>query len=150
LDRVRVRPPRAYVVGQDAYVGVALVRMAQGRLEVADELVRPIVAACYASGWSGGVVDGSLVLAETAVRRGDPSAAVRWATAAVAEARGTGVPTLWRAHRATADAYRAEGDEGAAAEHDAEADRAFAHLLGRIHDRSLRDTFASAGSGGPS
>src|SRR5262249_46295634 len=50
LDRVRVRPPRAYVVGQDAYVGVALVRLAQGRHEVAEELVRPIVAACSASG----------------------------------------------------------------------------------------------------
>lgn len=150
LDRVRVRAPRAYVIGQDAYVGVALVRLDQGRLEAVEELVGPIVSACSEGGWSDGVVDGSLVLAEAALRRGDPSAAMGSAVAAVAEARRTGLPTLWRAHRAAAKALRATGDEGPAAEQDTEADRAFAHLLGQIHDRSLRDTFASAASGGPS
>jgi hypothetical protein len=50
LDRVRVRPPRACVIGQDAYVGVALVRLAQGRVETVDDLVGPIVSACSACG----------------------------------------------------------------------------------------------------
>jgi hypothetical protein len=150
LERVRVRAPRAYVAGQDAYVGVARVRLAQHRPEVAVALVAPIVDACRACGWSDGVVDGSLVLAEAAIRGGDAPAAVQAATAAVSEARRTGLPTLWRAHRGVAEAFRADGDERAAAEHDAEADRAFAHLLDRLHDRSIRDTFASAASGGPS
>jgi class 3 adenylate cyclase/tetratricopeptide (TPR) repeat protein len=150
LDRVRVRAPRAYVIGQDAYVGVAIVRLAQGRLGTAGEILKPIVSACSACGWSDGIVDGSLVLADAALRRGEATTAVETATAAVTEARRTGLPTLWRAHRTVAEAMRANGDEDAAHEQDAEADRAFAHLLGQIHDRKLRDTFASAGPGGPS
>src|SRR5262245_61222800 len=55
LDRVRVRPPRAYVIGQDAYVGVASVRLAQGRPRIAEELLRPIVDACARGGWSDGI-----------------------------------------------------------------------------------------------
>jgi tetratricopeptide (TPR) repeat protein len=150
LDRVRVRPPRAYVAGQDAYVGVALVRLAQGRVETAEALVSPIVAACISCGWSDGVVDGSLVLAEAARRRGDASASVEAARAAVTEAERTGLPTRWWAHRGEAEALRAAGQDDRAAEHDADAERAFAHLLDGIHDRSIRDAFASAASGGPS
>ena len=150
LDRVRVRPPRAYLAGQDAYVGVALVRLAQGRVETVEDLVGPIVTACAASGWSDGLVDGSLVLAEAARRRGDAPASVQAATAAVTEAERTGLPTLWRAHRGAAEALRAAGDEARAAQHDADAERAFARLVDGIHDRSIRDAFASAASGGPS
>lgn len=150
LDRVRVRAPRAYVNGQDAYVGVALVRLAQGQLEAAEELVRPLVFACFACGWSDGIVDGSLVLAEAAIRRGDVSGSVEAATAAVTEARRTGLPTAWRAHRGAARALRAAGQADRAAGHEAEAERAFAPLLARIHDRSIRETLASVGGGGPS
>jgi hypothetical protein len=70
--------------------------------------------------------------------------------AAVTEARRTGLPTLWRAHRGAAHALRAAGQDDRAAVHDAEAERAFARLLGGIHDRSIRDAFASVWSGGPS
>jgi tetratricopeptide (TPR) repeat protein len=150
LARVRVRPPRAYVIGQDAYVGVAFVRLAQARLDTVDELVRPIVDACGAGGWSDGIVDGSLVLAEAALRRGDAPSAIESALAAVAEARRTGLPTLWRAHRGAARALRAAGQDDRAAGHDVEAERAFAALVGGIHDRSIRDAFASVASGGPS
>jgi tetratricopeptide (TPR) repeat protein len=150
LDRVRVRAPRANVMGQDAYVGVAMVRLAQGRHEDAEGLVRPIVSACSACGWSDGIVDGSLVLAEAARERGDVSGSVDASMAAVTEARRTGLPTLWRAHRGAAHALRAAGQDDRAAVHDAEAERAFARLLGGIHDRSIRDAFASVWSGGPS
>jgi class 3 adenylate cyclase/tetratricopeptide (TPR) repeat protein len=146
LDRVRVRAPRANVMGQDAYVGVALVRLAQGRLDAAEGLVGPIVSACAACGWSDGIVDGSLVLAETAFGRGDISGSVDAATAAVTEARRTGLPTLWRAHRGAARALRAAGQADRAAGHDDEAARAFARLLDGIHDRSIRDALVSVAS----
>jgi hypothetical protein len=60
-----------------------------------------------------------------------------------------GLPTLWRAHRGAAEALRVAGQDDRA-EHDADGERAFAHLLDGIHDRSIRDAFASAASGGPS
>ena len=102
LDRIRVRPPRAWVAGYDAYVGVARVRLAIGEPELAEELVSPIVVACRACGWSDGVVDGSLVLAEAALRRGTPAVAVVAAEHALEEALRTGLPTAWRAQRAAA------------------------------------------------
>jgi len=150
LDRIRVRPPRAYVAGYDAYVGVARVRLAQGMPDVAEELVSPIVVACGACGWSDGVVEGSLVLGEAALRRGDTAGAASVAELAVAEARRTGLPTAWRAHRGVAEALRAGGDLARAAEHAAEAESAFAHVVGRIHDRAIRDAFVSAATSGPS
>jgi class 3 adenylate cyclase/tetratricopeptide (TPR) repeat protein len=150
LERIRVRAPRAYVAGQDAYVAVARVGVAQGQPEVAADLVAPIVEACRACGWSDGVVDGSLVLAESALRRGNVVTAVDAAGSALAEALRTGLPTAWRAHRVEAEAYRAAGDEERAAEHGAEADRAVAHLAERLHDRAIRDTFLSAALSGPS
>ena len=150
LNRVRVRAPRAYVLGQDAYVGVALVRLAQSRLETAEELVRPLVSACSADGWSDGIVEGSLVLAEAAIGRGDVSGSVEAAMSAVTEARRTGLPTAWRAHRGAARALRAAGQDDRAAGHEAEAEAEFARLLDGIHDRSIREAFASVGGGGPS
>jgi class 3 adenylate cyclase/tetratricopeptide (TPR) repeat protein len=151
LDRIRVRPPRAWVAGYDAYVGVARVRLAVGEPELAQELVSPIVAACGACRWSDGVVDGSLVLAEAALHRGTRAVAVVAAEHALEEALRTGLPTVWRAHRAVAEAYRAAGDEKNATEHAAGADRAFAQVVGRIHDRSIREALESASStGGPS
>ncbi len=89
LDRIRVRPPRAWVAGYDAYVGVARLRLAIGEPELAEELVSPIVVACRACGWSDGVVDGSLVLAEAALRRGDMQGAVEAAEGALEEALRT-------------------------------------------------------------
>jgi class 3 adenylate cyclase/tetratricopeptide (TPR) repeat protein len=150
LDRIRVRPPRAWVAGYDAYVGVARLRLAIGEPELAEELVSPIVAACRACGWSDGVVDGSLVIAEAAVRRGTTAVAVVAAENALAEALRTGLPTVWRAHRAVAEAYRAAGDEKRATEHAAEAERGFAQVVGGIHDRAIREALVSASNGGPS
>ena len=150
LDRIRVRPPRAWVAGYDAYVGVARLRLAIGEPELAEELVSPIVAACRACGWSDGVVDGSLVLVEAALRRGDAATAVAAARDALEEALRTDLPTAWRAHRALADAGRATGDEVRAAEHAAEAERGFARVVEGIHDRAIRDAFVSAWNGGPS
>jgi len=147
LDRIRVRPPGAYVAGYDAYVGVARVRLAQGDAGVAEELVSPIVAACRACGWSDGVVEGSLVLAGAGLGRGDAAGAVAAAEQALAEALRTGLPTVWRAHRVVSEAYRAAGDEGRSSEHAVEADRAFAYVVERIHDRAIRDALVSAASG---
>ena len=143
----RVRPPRAWVAGYDAYVGVARVRLASGAFEVAERLVAPIVAACRACGWSDGVVDGSLVLSEAALARGNRAEAVVAAETALAEAGRTGLPTTWRAERQAAESYRAAGDEPRAIEHDEEADRAFARVVERIHDRNIRDALVSAASG---
>ena len=150
LDRIRVRPPRAWVAGYDAYVGVARVRIAIGEPELAEELVSPIVVACRACGWSDGVVDGSLVLAEAALRRGTPAVAVVAAEHALEEALRSGLPTAWRAHRAVAEAYRAAGDEARATEHAAEAERGFAQVVAGIHDRAIREALVSASNGGPS
>jgi tetratricopeptide (TPR) repeat protein len=150
LDRIRVRPPSAWVAGYDAYVGVARLRLAIGEPELAEELVSPIVAACRACGWSDGVVDGSLVLAEAALRRGTRAVAVVAAEHALEEALRTGLPTVWRAHRAVAEAYRAGGDEKHATEHAAEAERGFAQVVGGIHDRAIREALVSASNGGPS
>ena len=150
LDRIRVRPPRAWVAGYDAYVGVARVRLATGEPELAEELVSPIVVACRACGWSDGVVDGSLVLAEAALLRGTPAVAVVAAEHALEEALRAGLPTVWRAQRAAARAYRAAGDEKRATEHAAEAERGFAQVVAGIHDRSIREALVSASNGGPS
>ena len=150
LDRIRVGPPRAWVAGYDAYVGVARVRLAIGEPELAEALVEPIVVACRACGWSDGVVDGSLVLAEAALRRGATAVAVVAAEHALEEALRTGLPTAWRAHRTVARTYRAASDERRSAEHEAEADLGFAWVLERIHDRSIREALVSASNGGPS
>ena len=150
LDRIRVRPPRAWVAGYDAYVGVARLRLAVGEPELAEELVSPIVAACRACGWSDGVVDGSLVLAEAALRRGITAVAVVAAERALEEALGAGLPTVWRAHRAVAEAYRAAGDEQHATEHVDEAERGFAQVVAGIHDPAIREALVSASNGGPS
>jgi tetratricopeptide (TPR) repeat protein len=150
LDRIRVRPPRAWVAGYDAYVGVARVRLAIGEPELAEALVSPIVAACRACGWSDGVVDGSLVLAEAALRRGTSAVAVVAAEHALEEALRTDLPTVWRAHRAVAEAYRAAGDEQRGTEHADEAERGFAQLIERIHDRVIREALVSAATSGPS
>ena len=150
LDRIRVRPPRAWVAGYDAYVGVARVRLAIGEPELAEALVSPIVVACRACGWSDGVVDGSLVLAEAALHRGTPAVAVLAAEQALEEAIRAGLPTAWRAQRAAAEAYRAAGDERRATEHAAEAERGFAQVVEGIHDRSIREALVSASDGGPS
>ena len=150
LDRIRVRPPRAWVAGYDAYIGVARVRLAVGEPELAQELVSPIVAACGACGWSDGVVDGSLVLADAALRRGIRAVAIVAAEHALEEALRTGLPTVWRAHRAVAEAYRAAGDEKHATEHTAEAERGFAQVVAGIHDRAIREALVSATNGGPS
>jgi tetratricopeptide (TPR) repeat protein len=149
LDRIRVRAPRAHVAGWDAFVMVARVRLAEGHPDIAAGLVAPIVEACRRCGWSDGVVDGSLVLAEAALRRGDAPLAVDAAEVALAEALRTGLPTAWRSHRALADAYRAAGDEARAAGQAVEAERAFAHVIERIHDRSIREAFESAVAGEP-
>ncbi|HYZ13080.1 MAG TPA: AAA family ATPase [Actinomycetota bacterium] len=144
LERIRVRPPRAYVAGQDAYVAVARVRVEHGEPDVAVELVAPVVAACRACEWSDGVVDGSLVLARAALQLGDGASAVAAAEAAVDEATRVDLPTSWRAHRVLADAYRSAGEPERAAEHVAAADDAFARIAERIDDRDIRDAFASA------
>ena len=149
LDRIRVRPPRAWVAGYDAYVGVARVRLAMGEPELAEELVWSIVIACRACGWSDGVVDGSLVLVEAALRRGTPAVAVLAAEHALEEAPRAGLPTVWRAERAAAQAYRAAGDQKRATEHAAEAERGFARVVGRIHDRAIREALVSASNDGP-
>jgi hypothetical protein len=62
----------------------------------------------------------------------------------------TGLPTVWRAHRAVAEAYRAGGDEKHATEHAAEAERGFAQVVAGIHDRAIREALVSASNGGPS
>jgi hypothetical protein len=129
---------------------VARVRIAIGDPELAEELVSPIVVACRACGWSDGVMDGSLVLAEAALRRGDAATAAAAASDALEEGLRTDLPTAWRAHRALADAGRATGDEVRAAEHAAEAERGFARVVEGIHDRAIRDAFVSAWNGGPS
>ena len=150
LDRIRVRPPRAWVAGYDAYVGVARLRLALGELDLAERLVSPIVVACRACGWSDGVVDGLLVVAEAALRRGDTQGAVDAAEGALEEALRTDLPTTWRAHRSVAEACRAAGDDERAAEHAAEAERGFAQVVERIHDRSIREALVSASNGGSS
>ncbi len=150
LDRIRVRPPRAWVAGYDAYVGVARLRLAVGEPAHAEQIVAPIVAACGWCGWSDGVVDGSIVLAEAALRGGTAGVAVVAAERALEEALRTGLPTVWRAHRAVAEAYRASGDEKRAADHAAEADRGLARVLERIHDPAIREALVSASNGRPS
>jgi hypothetical protein len=116
----------------------------------AEELVSPIVGACRSCGWSDGVVDGSLVLAEAALRRGTRAVAVVAAEHALEEALRTGLPTVWRAHRAVAEVYRAAGDGKRATEHAAEAERGFAQVVAEIHDRAIREALVSASAGGPS
>ncbi len=83
-------------------------------------------------------------------RRGTPAVAVLAAEHALEEALRTGLPTVWRAQRAAARAYRAAGDEKRATEHAAEAERAFARVVEGIHDRSIREALVSASNGGPS
>jgi class 3 adenylate cyclase/tetratricopeptide (TPR) repeat protein len=150
LDRIRVRPPRAWVAGYDAYVGVARVRLATGEPELAEELVSPIVAACRVCGWSDGVVDGSLLLSEVARLREKPAVAVVAGEHALEEALRAGLPTVWRAQRAAARAYRAAGDEKRATLHAAEAERGFAQVVAGIHDRTIREALVSASNGRPS
>jgi len=144
FDRIRVRPPRAYVPGRDAYAAVARVRMEEGLVEAATALLEPVVAACEACGWSDGIVDGRLVLSEAALRRGDASGAADSAERALAEALRSGLPTAWRAHVALAEAHRAAGDDERAADHVRRAETLVAGLLQSIDDASVRDAFSAS------
>jgi aspartate aminotransferase-like enzyme len=81
---------------------------------------------------------------------GTSAVAVVAAEHALEEALRTGLPTVWRAHRAVAEAYRVAGDEKHATEHAGEAERAFAQVVAGIHDRTIREALVSASNGGPS
>jgi hypothetical protein len=143
FDRIRVRPPRAYVPGRDAYAAVARVRMEEGLVEAAMSLLEPVVAACEACGWSDGIVDGRLVLSDAALRRGHVSGAADLAERALAEALRAGLPTTWRAHAALADALRAAGEVERAANHVRQAEGLVAGLLESIDDASVRAAFSA-------
>ena len=140
LDRVRVAAPRAYVVGWDAYVGVARVRAGQGRFEAATSLLAPVVAACEACGWSDGIVEGRLALGEIASLRGDVAAAAGAARRALAEALRTDRPVAWQARAALADALRAAGEDEEAEEQRRLAEAAVAGLMTSIDDATIRET----------
>jgi tetratricopeptide (TPR) repeat protein len=141
LGRVRIEPPMAPVMGRDAYAALARVWMDRGMLEEAASLLETIVAACEASGASDGIVEGHLVLAELALRRGDIPEATASAEIALAEAEGTGLPNAWLAHTAIADAERVAGDEAGAADHVRAARAQVAALAQTIDDAEVRAAF---------
>jgi class 3 adenylate cyclase/tetratricopeptide (TPR) repeat protein len=141
FERIRVRPPRAYVPGRDAYAAVARVRLREGFVKAATALIAPVVAACEACGWSDGIVEGGLVLAEAALRSGDPPGAAAVAERALAEGLRSGSPLTWQAHAAVADACRAVGDEVRAADHVRRAEALVAALAETLDDGPVRAAF---------
>jgi class 3 adenylate cyclase/tetratricopeptide (TPR) repeat protein len=140
-DRVRVQPPRGHVMGADAVVALALVRIQQGRLEAADGPLRRIVEACEACGATAGAVAGGGALAELALRTGDVAAAVEGSSRAVGAAEEAALPTTWRARAVLARAFAAAGDDERAAEEVERARAEVAALAGTIDDAVIRAAF---------
>jgi tetratricopeptide (TPR) repeat protein len=141
FDRIRVTPPRGFVMGADAIVALARVRIEQGRLAAADGPLRRIVEACEACGATAGAVDGRVALAELAIAAGEVVAAVEEASRAVGAADEGGVPTAWRARAALARALVATGKKDRAAEETERAEAHVATLAHTIDDAEIRATF---------
>jgi hypothetical protein len=147
-DRVRVQPPRGHVMGADAVVALARVRVHQGKFEAAGAPLHRIVEACEACGATAGAVAGRAALAELALRAGDVAAAVEESSRAVDAAAVGTLPTTWQARAVFAQALWAAADhDRAAAEHDraaAEVERAEAQvatLAETIDDALIRAAF---------
>jgi ATP/maltotriose-dependent transcriptional regulator MalT len=138
---VRVQPPRGHVMGADAIVALARVRIQQGRLEAADGPLRRIVEACEGCGAIAGAVAGRAALAELALRTGDVAAAVEGSSRAVDAAEEAALPTTWRARAVLARALAAAGDDERAAEEVERARAEVAALAGTIDDAVIRAAF---------
>jgi class 3 adenylate cyclase/tetratricopeptide (TPR) repeat protein len=141
FDRIRVQPPGGHVMGADAIVALARVRIEQGRLEAAEEPLRRIVEACEACGATAGAVDGRVGLAELALRAGKVEVAEREASQAVGKADEGGVPTAWRARAVLAQALLAVGEKERAAEQVERAEAKVASLARTIDDAEVRAAF---------
>jgi hypothetical protein len=146
LGRIRVAPPRGYVVGADAIVALARVRIRQGGLEAAAESLREIVEACEASGATAAAVDGRVALAELAIRAGELEAAIGEASRAVRTAAAARLPTAWRARAVLAQALRAAEREDRAAEQVEPAEAQVAALAETIGDADVRAAFEAGAS----
>ena len=140
-DRVRVEPPRGNVMGADAIVALARVRIQQGHLEAADGPLRRIVEACEACGATAGAVAGRAALAELALRTGDVVAAVEGSSRAVDAAQEAALPTTWRARAVLARALASAGDDERAAEEVERARAEVAAVAGTIDDAVIRAAF---------
>jgi hypothetical protein len=141
FDRIRVAPPRGFVMGADAIVALARVRIRQGGLEAAAGLLRGIVEACEACGATAAAVDGRVALAELAIRAGELDAAIGEARRAVGRADAAGLPTAWRARAVLAHALRAADHPGRAAEEASRAAAQVAALARTIDDAEVRAAF---------
>ena len=152
LDRIRVQPPRGFILGADAIVALARVRIEQGRPEAALGPLQRIVEACEACGATAAEVDGRVALAELALREGDVEAAVKGASRAVGQADGGSLPTAWRARAVLARALLAADEKERAAEQVDLAASQVAALARAIDDAQIRAGFetgaADALSGG--
>jgi tetratricopeptide (TPR) repeat protein len=141
FDRIRVAPPRGFVMGADAIVALSRVRIRQGGLEAAAGLLRGIVEACEACGATAAAVDGRVALAELAIRAGELDAAIGEARRAVGRADAAGLPTAWRARAVLAHALRAADHPGRAAEEASRAAAQVAALARTIDDAEVRAAF---------
>jgi class 3 adenylate cyclase/tetratricopeptide (TPR) repeat protein len=141
LDRIRVAPPRGFVMGADAMVALARVRIEQGRVEEAEEPLRRIVEACEACGATAGAVDGRVALAELALRAGEVEEAMGEASRATAAADEGRLPTAWRARAVRAHALRAAGEQERPAGEVERAEAQVAALADTIDDAGVRAAF---------
>jgi class 3 adenylate cyclase len=141
LDRIRVQPPRGFILGADAIVALARVRIEQGRPEAALGPLLRIVEACEACGATAAEVDGRVALAELALRGGEVEAAVEGASRAVGHADEGSLPTAWRARAVLARALLAADEKEPAAEQVELAASQVAALARAIDDAQIRAGF---------
>jgi class 3 adenylate cyclase/tetratricopeptide (TPR) repeat protein len=142
-DLVRVHPPRGHVMGADAVVALARVRIHQGTIEAADGPLRGIVEACEACGATAGAAAGRGALAELALRAGDVAAAVEESARAVDSAARRSLPTTWRARAVFAEALSAAAEHERAAAEVERAEAQVATLAETIDDVVIRTAFVA-------
>jgi DNA-binding SARP family transcriptional activator len=141
IDRIRVQPPRGFILGADAIVALARVRIEQGRSEAAEGPLRRIVEASEACGTTAAAVDGRAAQAELALQAGEVEAALEEASRAVGQADEGGMPTAWRARAVLAQALLAAREQERAAEEAERAGAQVAALARTIDDARIRTAF---------
>lgn len=140
LAGVRTPPGRAFLHGAHAYAAVARLRLARGEVAAALRWLEQVRGPAETVGWREVLATDRLLRGRGNLLTGEHTAAGALLEEGrdLAETAGL-VPLGWEARTALAHHAAATGDDPAAAEHAAQADRHLDVLVASVADAGLRD-----------
>lgn len=141
LGRITTPAGTAFLLGTDAYIAVARLRLALGEPEAAEEVLEPVLAAAEKTGWWEPIAQSALWLGQARRALGSNSGCRELATRALEAAERGGLPTCtWQARAALAGCC----DTAGAAAHLDMARDVVARTAGAITDPDRRGTYTAA------